>query len=108
MASKYQYYFTDVSKLDIDNTLYYITYELKNKKSALKLYDNLNNRINALCDNPYISKDCSIYGIDDETVRRIKINNYLLFFKIENNTIYITRFLYEKMDITSIINDDKK
>ena len=107
MASKYQYYFTDVSKLDIDNTLYYIAYKLNNKKAALKLYDNLNNKVNALCDNPYISKDCSIYGIDDDTVRRIKIDNYLLFFKIENYTIYITRFLYEKMDITTIINDDK-
>lgn len=103
MAFKYKFLISEMAKNDIDTTIDYIANHLKNKQAATKLYDVINEKINILCTDPMLSKDCKYYGIEDETVRRIKIKNYILFFKIEKKQVIIIRFLYSKMDIGTIL-----
>ena len=104
MDSKYKLSISDTAKIDIDNTMDYITNNLKNTLAATKLYNAINDKLDAVCDDPMISKDCRYYGIEDETIRRVKVKNYILFFQIESKQIVIVRFLYSKMDIASILN----
>ncbi len=103
MAFKYKFLISEMAKNDIDTTIDYIANHLKNKQAATKLYDVINEKINIICANPMLSKDCKYYGIEDATVRRIKIKNYILFFKIEKKQVIIIRFLYSKMDIGTIL-----
>lgn len=103
MAFKYKLLISNTAKKDIDKTINYIANILKNKQAATKLYNSINDKINNICENPMISKDCSHYGINDETIRRVKIKNYILFFKIQKKEVVIIRFLYSKMNIESLL-----
>lgn len=105
MDSKYKLSISDTARMDIDNTMDYITNNLKNSQAATKLYNAINDKLDAVCDDPMISKDCRYYGVEDETVRRVKVRNYILFFKIETKQIIVIRFLYSKMNIESILNN---
>ena len=105
MTSKYKFLVSVSAKKDIDNTIDYIVNKLKNGQAATKLYNAINDKIDKICEDPMLSKDCRYYGIEDETVRRVKIKNYILFYKIETKQIIIIRFLYSKMDITTILNN---
>lgn len=105
MTSKYKFLVSVSAKKDIDNTIDYIVSKLKNRQTATKLYNAINDKIDKICEDLMLSKDCRYYGIEDETVRRVKIKNYILFYKIETKQIIIIRFLYSKMDITTILNN---
>lgn len=103
----YNYKITKSAYDDIDNALGYIADKLLNVKSAKKLYDEIYNKIVKVCNDEIYTKDCSYYGIDDETIRRINAKKYVLVFKIDDDKKIITvlRVLHETQDISSILKN---
>lgn len=101
----YNYKITNSAYDDIDNALDYIANKLLNVKSAKKLYDEIYNKIWKVCRGEIYTKDCSNYGIYDESIRRINAKRYILILKIEKEKELITvlRVLHETQDITSIL-----
>ncbi len=98
MANKYNYQFTDFSLADLENTLSYISNTLMNKKAVRDLLALLNNTIESICEFPYSYPDCSYYFIEDNTIRHTTIKNYVLVYRVneETSTIEILRFKYSK------------
>ena len=103
----YNYKITNSAYDDIDNALDYIANKLLNVKSAKKLYDEINSKIGKICREEIYTKDCSNYGIDDETIRRVNAKRYIMIFKIDkdNELITVLRVLHETQDIANILKN---
>ena len=98
MVNKYNYQFTDLALADLENVLSYISNTLMNKKAARDLLALLDNTIERICDFPYSYPYCSYYFIEDSVIRHATIKNYVLVYRVneETSTIEILRFKYSK------------
>ena len=103
----FKYKITNSAYDDIDNALDYIANKLLNVKAAKNLYDEIYCKIGKICQDEIYAKDCSNYGIDDETIRRVNAKKYILVFKIDKREKLVTilRLLHETQDITNILKD---
>ena len=99
----YQIHITKTAERDLADAADYIEFILKNPSAADNLLDKAEEKISelsvfpevhALIDDPVLSA----WGI-----RFTVVNNYLAFFTIIGDTIYIIRFLYGKRDWLSIL-----
>ena len=81
----------------------YIADDLNNIKAANDLLNKILDTIEQICEFPYAQSTCINYLIDNENVRRVFIDNYVLIYEIRANanSLNILRFKYAKMDLTS-------
>lgn len=92
--NKYKIEYSKDSKQDLIGIKQYIKYNLQEPEIAQKLISKIKNEINNLNNNP------KIYAIiDDELIKRLEIrklivDNYIVFYRIKNNNIEIVRIMY--------------
>lgn len=102
----YQIHITKTAERDLINAADYIEFTLKNPTAADTLLDLAETKISQLASFP------ETHAIVDDSVlsawgiRYIVINNYLAFFTILDDTVYVIRFLYGKRDWISILKQD--
>lgn len=99
----YQIRITKTAERDLEDALNYIEFNLKNPIAADNLLNKAQEKISMLSDFPEAhalidDPVLSIWGI-----RLIPIDNYLAFYTIIGDTVYIVRFLYGKRDWASIL-----
>ena len=91
---KYNIEYSKEAKQDLIDITKYIKYNLQEPNVAKKLINRIRAEINNLIENP------QIYAIiDDEfikklEIRKIIVDNYIIFYRIKNKTIQIVRVLY--------------
>lgn len=104
MSNKYTFRLTPLAEQDIDSALGYIAENLCNAKAASDLYLEIENAIDSICAFPRSSSDCLCYLIQDENIRHVLIDNYILIYEIvdELKEIRILRFRYSKMNLKNI------
>lgn len=100
MANNYTVKITSQAEEQIQETIYYITHELKAPNAALHLLDTLENSIASLSDYPQ-----RVTLIDEEPwhtkgIRRLPVKNFLIYFWIDdaNMKVQITALIYGKRD----------
>ena len=101
----YKLEFLSIAKKDIDDIIYYISNNLKNKTTARNLANNFVKGANSILEFPYGS---SVYKTSkklEQEYRSFKIKNFLMFYTIneKKKVITIMRVLYQKMDINNIL-----
>jgi len=93
-VEKYNIEYSKESKEDLLGIKQYIKYNSQEPETAQKLIEKLRKEINNLKHNP------KIYGvIDDDIIKKIKIrklivDNYIVFYRIKNDSIEIVRGMY--------------
>ncbi|MCH5350870.1 MAG: type II toxin-antitoxin system RelE/ParE family toxin [Clostridiales bacterium] len=104
MVSKYGYRFTPLAESDIDSALTYISVTLCNGQAAGKLLSDIESIITTICEFPYSAADCKCFLVQDEKIRHVSVDNYILIYEIreEEKTLNILRFLYSRMDLTKL------
>ena len=101
----YQVHVTSSAERDIMRAADYIEFNLKNPDAANNLLDSITEQIGslaimpqkfALADDPVLAS----WGI-----RFVIVNNYLAFYTIDEKrqTVIVVRFLYQKSNWTSIL-----
>lgn len=87
---------TSLADDDLDGIVGYIKNELKNEKAAADFVDEVLKCYGFLIQNPKIYSLCTETNLFNKGYRKAKIKNYLLIFKIDDNTktVYIMRFFY--------------
>lgn len=91
---KYNIEYSKESKQDLIGIKKYIKYNLQEPEVAQKLISKIRKEINTLKKNP------EIYTIIDEDIikkleiRKLIIDNYIVFYRIKNNNIQIVRIMY--------------
>jgi len=96
-ALKYQLVFSDSAKIDVADIMAY-TIENWGEKQLANYKEILDKTFILLQQNPRIGKN---------TVKEFMVfpvGEHCIFYKIEENTLYITRILHKKTDISQHIN----
>ena len=100
---KYAIEYSKESKQDLIGIKQYIKYNLQEPETAQKLIYKIRKEINNLKNNP------ETYAIiDDDIIRKIEIrklivDNYIVFYRIFVNNIQIVRVMYERRNWINLL-----
>ena len=101
--AKYKIEYSKESKQDLIGIKQYIKYNLQEPETAQKLISKIRNKINNLKNNP------EIYSvIDDDLIKKIEIrklmvDNYIVFYRIKKDNIEIARIMYERRNWINLL-----
>lgn len=90
----YNIEYSKEAKQDLIDIKKYIKYNLQEPNAAQKLITKIRNQINSLKNNP------EIYAIiDDDIIKKLEIrklivDNYIVFYRMKNNDLEIVRIMY--------------
>ncbi len=92
---------------DLDELYWYILETLKSPSAALHTVDGIQGTIDTLANSPRIGVVLSaISDIVDSDYRVLVCGNYLAFYRIVEDIVYIDRILYGRRDyITALLPD---
>jgi addiction module RelE/StbE family toxin len=102
-VNKYNIEYSKESKQDLIGIKQYIKYNLQEPETAQKLISKIRNEINNLKNNP------EMYAIiDDELIkkleiRKMRVDNYIIFYRIKNNNIEIVRVMYGRRNWINLL-----
>ena len=100
---KYNIEYSKESKQDLIGIKQYIKYNLQEPEIAKKLISKIRTEINKLKDNP------EIYTIiDDDIIKKLEIrklivDNYIIFYRIKDNDIQIVRIMYGRRNWINLL-----
>lgn len=100
---KYNIEYSKESKEDLIGIKQYIKYNLQEPETANKLISKIRKSITTLNDNP------EIYTIiDDDIIRKLNIrklivDNYIVFYRIKNDNIEIVRIMYGRRNWINLL-----
>ena len=101
----YKLEFLPIAKKDIDDIIYYVSKNLKNRVVAINLSKEFMKGATSILNFPYgLSEYIPKYKLKN-VYRSIKIKNFLMFYTIneKDKIITIVRALYQKMYKTEVI-----
>lgn len=103
--NKYKIQFSKDARKDLIDTYSYIKYNLQEPAIAEKLIAKIREEINKLKDNPTIYAVIQDEIIKKREIRKIKVNNYIVFYKVEkkNKIVEIVRIMYGRRNWTRIL-----
>lgn len=96
---------SDRAEQDLDNIISYIKDKLFAPKAAVDFADAVYDCYDHLEENPYIYSLCNDPNLQKEDYRRAIINNYILVFKIyeETKKVIAHRFFYGGQNYVDLI-----
>ena len=103
--NSYKIEYTETFKKEIEEVFKYIVYELKNNIAAEHLLQLIEREIIKRSYNPLIYQSFKLKNKGKYTWYRINVNNYSIFYTVENNVMTIRRFIYSKRDLTNLLYD---
>ena len=94
MASKYQLNIFPMAQADMEQIFQYIALELCNPTAALGQINDFERALDNVCafpeSCPYIRNEY----VKDKTLRKLVVNNYIVFYRVKNEEIQVVRVLY--------------
>ena len=101
--AKYNIEYSKESKQDLIGIKQYIKYNLQEAETAQKLVSKIRKEINNLKHNP---ETYSI--IDDDIIKKLEIrklivNNYIVFYRIKKTNIEIVRIMYGRRNWINLL-----
>lgn len=102
---KYDIVVTNPAQEDLEEILNYISVDLSAPKSAIEMLNKIKSIFENLSINPLMYPLCNIDNLKAKNYRKAVINNYLMFYRVDdkNETIYIMRFIYGRRDYINLI-----
>lgn len=101
----YKLVITELAHQDLDKVVAYIAIDLVNPIAAGDFLDEVDKCYEYLKSNPWIYEKCQNKRLEKEGYRRALIKNYLLVYKIdeESKIVGIMRFFYGAQDYIKLI-----
>jgi toxin ParE1/3/4 len=98
--------FSEKINNDIVSTLKYISEVLEAPRASEDHYEELIKTYDKLQDNPFRRPLVQNKYLAAKGIRSINVKNYVLFYKINENTVFLYRFLYCRRDWINILSKD--
>lgn len=92
--NKYIIEYSKNSKQDLIGIKKYIKYNLQEPNIANKLINKIKKEIDQLAINPELYSIIDDDFIKKRETRKVVVNNYIVFYRIKNNSVEIVRVLY--------------
>ena len=104
MDCKYSYKFTEKAEKDLNDVLRYISEDLSNPQAATEFGKKVFERIDNIRSFPLSGTLVENYFLSNKNIRRIVIDNYLLYYTESDSqqTIYIVRIVYGRRNLEEI------
>ncbi len=99
--SKYQIRFLKIAEEDLTEIASYIA--LENPKAANKIVNKIEEDLLLLSENPQLGRMPREEEIRKLGYRYLIVRNYIIFYTVENKTIYIHRILHGARNYKSIL-----
>ena len=95
------------AKNDLKDIKKYISEELDNEIAANNTVFKITKSIRRLEEQPLIGTPLSSVIKFDTNYRFLVCGNYMVFYRVEKNTVFITRILYGRRDYMKILFKDE-
>lgn len=107
MASEYSYRFTVKADSDLTEILRYISDDLSNPSAAKALFQKIFKCIDEIRTFPQSGMIVENSFLADNNIRRILIDNYILYYKAfeDQKLIYIIRIVYGKRNLDELCRE---
>ena len=99
---KHKIQFSKDARMDLIDIYSYIKYNLHEPAIAKKMIERIREEINKLKDNPTIYAVIKDEIIKKREIRKIKVNNYIIFYRVEEKN-KIVRIMYGRRNWTKIL-----
>jgi addiction module RelE/StbE family toxin len=101
--NKYSIEYSKEAKQDLIGIKQYIKYNLQEPETAQKLISKIRNEINNLKYNPEIFN-----FIDDDLIKKLElrkliVDNYIVFYRVKNDSIEIVRVMYGRRNWINLL-----
>jgi len=93
---------SDLAKLDLEDIWSYIAQD--NPKAADSLYDSMQEKFRSLSESPQIGRRRPEIG---EGVRSLAAGNYVVFYRVVSEGVFIARVLHGKRDIPTVFESEE-
>jgi len=100
-ASKYNLRLLRAAEEDLSEILNYIAAE--NLSAAVTLTDKIENDLTILSENPFMGRVPRDEEIKNLGYRYLIVQNYIIFYTIEDNTIFVHRILHQARDYKTLL-----
>ncbi|NLP18880.1 MAG: type II toxin-antitoxin system RelE/ParE family toxin [Firmicutes bacterium] len=96
---------SELAHQDLDKIISYIAINLASPKAATDFLNKVIDCYGYLKDNPFVYAKCRDKWLEKEGYRKVSIKNYVLVYKINENTktVTILRFFYGAQDYVKLI-----
>ena len=101
--AKYNIEYSKESKQDLIGIKQYIKYNLQEPETAQKLISEIRNEINNLKHNPEIYQIIDDNLIKKIEIRKLIVNNYIVFYRIKKENIEIVRIMYGRRNWINLL-----
>ena len=103
MASKYSLAFSNAAKKDLEKLFNYISNELSNPSAASRLIDEIGKALRNIQVFPMSSPNINNEFVNDQTLRKLFVRSYIVFYRVKNNVIQVVRVLHATSNYQSIL-----
>ena len=100
---KYNIEYSKEAKQDLIEIKQYIKYNLQEPETAQKLIDKIRNEINNLKNNPKIFSIIDDDLLKKLEIRKLIVDNYIIFYRIKNNNIEVVRIMYGRRNWITLL-----
>lgn len=102
---KYKIIWSPEALTDLDISVRYLLYNLKEPDTARNLYNKIITSISRLTHLPERNPDLLYYGISDRHSRRLRVENYIILYDIDifKRDIYILHIFHSKQNYLNLI-----
>lgn len=100
---KYDIEYSKEAKQDLIGIKQYIKYNLQEPETAQKLIFKIREEISNLKNNPEIYSVIDDDIIRKQEIRKLIIDNYIVFYRIKNNNIEIVRIMYGRRNWINLL-----
>ena len=98
--------YSTAAKQDLEEIGDYIAQTLKNPIAALNTLRKIQDTVDKLTDFPLIGSALSSNAGMEKEYRYLVSRNYLVFYRVQTDSVYIARILYGRRDYMSILFGD--
>ena len=100
---KYNIEYSKESQQDLIEIKQYIKYNLQEPEIAQKLISKIRKKISALIKNPEINAIIDEEIIKKLEIRKLIVDNYIVFYRIKSNNIQIVRVMYGRRNWINLL-----
>ena len=104
---KNKIHYSPESRRDLDDIWDYIVSELQNRSAAGRVIDRIMDAVDPLED--FAETGTPLFSIADvgADYRFLVSGNYMVFYRVQGNDVYIDRVLYGRSDYMSVLFKDQ-
>lgn len=102
-VDRYNIEYSEEAKQDLIGIKRYIKYNLQEPETAQKLISKMRKEINNLKYNPEINAIVDDDFIKKIEIRKLMVDNYIVFYRIKNYSIEIVRVMYGKRNWINLL-----